>query len=116
MNKTDLIKFIINKLIKQNKFEDCLLWFETIPDKNMTYHIMDHEYEIFTQTCILEYLQMYVTDNAYEYLDNLSYTNTELLDFLRICIERKMDIVLISNEFYDLFIYEATNYSSKTLK
>jgi hypothetical protein len=116
MNKTDLMQFIIDKLHDQNKFEDYLLWFETIPDKTVTFHIMDNEYTIFTHISILQYLQNYVADDTYEYLDRLIYKNPDLNEFLTVSIDRKEDILYMTNEFYELFMDEATNYSVSTLK
>ena len=117
MNKLDLIQFIIDKLIRQDKFEAYLLWFETIHDTNVTVNIMDNEYTIFTHISILQYLSNNVADDTYEFLDRIVYTNPELNNFLTFCIDRRMNILFINDEFYDLFINEAyDNISNATLK
>jgi hypothetical protein len=116
MNKTDLINFIIDTLTEQNKLSEYLLWVESIPDENIKFHIMDKEYTIFTHGCILQYLQMCVTDDTYEFLYNLIDTDPELNNFLRVCIDRQLDILYMSNEFYDLFMNEVNKYSANTLK
>lgn len=116
MNKLDLIKFIIDKLIRQDKFDTYLLWFETILDKNVTVNIMDNEYTIFTHISILQYLSKNVADDTYEFLDRIVYTNPELNNFLTFCIDRRMNILFINDEFYDLFINEAYHLLNNNLK
>ena len=117
MNKLDLIQFIIDKLMLQDKFYNYLEWFETIRDTNVTVNDMDNEYTIFTHISILQYLNKNVTNDTYEFLDRIVYTNPKLNDFLTFCIDRRMNILFINDEFYDLFINEAyDNISNATLK
>lgn len=116
MNKLDLIQFIIDKLMLQDKLHDYLLWFETIHDTNVTFNIMDNEYTVFTHISILQYLHKNVTNDTYEFLDKIVYTNPDLNEFLTFCIDRQMNILFIHNEFYDLFINEAYYLLNNNLK
>jgi hypothetical protein len=116
MNKLDLIQFIIDKLIREDIFQDYILWFETIRDTNVKDNVMDSEYTIFTHMSILQYLQQNVTNDTFEFLDRIVYTNPELNNFLTFCIDRKMNILFIHDEFYDLFINEAYAISNANLK
>ena len=116
MNKLDLIQFIIDKLILQDKFHNYLEWFETIRDNTITSNDMDSEYTIFTHISILQYLHKNVSDDTYEFLDRIIYTNPELNEFLTFCIDRRMNILFIHNDFYDLFINEAYHILNVNLK
>jgi len=116
MNRLDLIQFIIDKLIKEDKFQDYMLWFETIQDTTVKENDMDNEYTIFTHISILQYLYKNVTNDTYEFLDRIVYTNPELNNFLTFCIDRRMNILFIHDEFYELFINEAYYISNATLK
>jgi hypothetical protein len=116
MNKLDLIHFIIDKLLEQDKFYDYLLWFETIRDTNVTFNLMDNEYTIFTHMSILQYLQNNVTMDTYEFLDRVVYTNPDLNEFLTFCIDRKTNLLYIHNEFYELFINESYDLLNQPLK
>lgn len=116
MNKIDLMHFIIDKLIRDNKFHEYLEWFETIHDTTVKHNIYDNEYTIFTHITILQYLQKNVTNDTYEFLDRLIYTDPELNEFLTFCIDRQFNIKFIHTEFYDLFLTEAYYLSENNLK
>jgi hypothetical protein len=110
MNKTDAIHFIINKLIVENKFEKYFEWFKTIQNKNIKFHNMDKEYEKFTNIAIILYVRQYIPDMT---IDQIWESNFEFLYFV---INRER--MMVSDEFYKLFIDEVENYdnSVNTLK
>lgn len=110
MDTSNLMRFIIDKLIRENKINEYLLWFETIKDTNITYNKMDNQYTTFTNITILEYLKENVTQEPIKFIHKLEFTDPYLDNFLTFNIERENQIILINDEFYNLFINEVAHY------
>lgn len=112
METLNLIHFIINKLITISELYEYMIWFETIKDKSIKYNKMDNQYTIITTITILEYLKENVTQYPFKFLHKLEFTDPYLENFLTFDIDRENQIIVINEDFYNLFINEASCYLS----
>jgi hypothetical protein len=116
MNEINAVRFIIDRLILENKLDDYYKWFLTVRDFHpYRRRDLDKEYQDFTNRANLLYVRRFIPNITFDQLDDLHH------GYFYFVVNRcPQGNVIINDNFYNNFIKEVLTYndndSGPTLK